>query len=197
MPPLTTRSSGGPDAEPPDPAGRWTSVRIQERCRHGRSVRIGSRMTGLNPIPAIVIYWNTAHLGETTRHRKHAGLTVEPEILAHISLPGRAHIPFTGECRWPKRVSGLSVRFCPLPESTRGSRRKQGQRAVLHPRRTTRLSRVVPMPPAARVIAQSSKATKPFVNQMGARSNRPSSLPIHPTNRQAKVHGSIGGQETR
>ena len=39
--------------------------------------------------------WNSAHLGEAARQRQHAGLTVEPEILAHILL--------TSEYRWPKR----------------------------------------------------------------------------------------------
>ena len=60
-------------------------------------------MAGLNLLAAVVIHWNTAHLGETARQRKHAGLTVEPEILAHISPLGWAHILFTGEYRWPKR----------------------------------------------------------------------------------------------
>ena len=45
-------------------------------------------MAGLNLLAAIVIYWNTAHLGEAVRPRKHAGLTVEPELLAHILLTG-------------------------------------------------------------------------------------------------------------
>ena len=61
------------------------------------------RMAGLNLLAAIVIYWNTAHLGEAVRQRKHAGLTVEPELLAHISPLGWAHILLTGEYRWPKR----------------------------------------------------------------------------------------------
>ena len=58
---------------------------------------------GLNLLAAIVIYWNTAHLGEAVRQRKHAGLIVEPELLAHISPLGWAHILLTGEYRWPKR----------------------------------------------------------------------------------------------
>ena len=57
------------------------------------------RMAGLNLLAAIVIYWNTAHLGEAVRQRKHAGLTVEPELLAHISPLGWAHILLTGEYR--------------------------------------------------------------------------------------------------
>ena len=54
-------------------------------------------------LAAIVIYWNTAHIGEAVRQRKNAGLTVEPELLAHMSPLGWAHILLTGEYRWPKR----------------------------------------------------------------------------------------------
>ena len=50
------------------------------------------RMAGINLLAAIVIYWNTAYPGEAVRQRKHAGLTVEPELLAHISPHGWAHI---------------------------------------------------------------------------------------------------------
>ena len=53
------------------------------------------------------------HLGEAVRQRKHAGLTLEPERLAHISRLGWAHILLTGEYRWPSANSSLSVRFCP------------------------------------------------------------------------------------
>ena len=59
-------------------------------------------MAGLNLLAAIVIYWNIAHLGAAVRPRKYAGLTVEPEILPHISPLGWAHILLTGEYRWPK-----------------------------------------------------------------------------------------------
>ena len=56
-------------------------------------------MAGLNLLAAIVIYCNTAHLGEAVRQRKHSGLTVEPKLLAQISPPGWAHILLTGEYR--------------------------------------------------------------------------------------------------
>ena len=85
-------------------------VRRGEHNRLGFALRIGrqyeirdrlsegqqSCMAGLNLLAAIVIHWNTVHLGEAAIRRKHAGLTVEPEILAHILL--------TGEYRWPKRL---------------------------------------------------------------------------------------------
>ena len=45
-------------------------------------------MSGLNLLAASVNYWNITDLGEVVRQRKHAGLTVEPELLAHISPLG-------------------------------------------------------------------------------------------------------------
>ncbi len=60
-------------------------------------------MAGLNLLVAIVIYRNTAHLGEAVRQRRLVGLTVDPELLAHISPLGWGHILLAGEYRWPKR----------------------------------------------------------------------------------------------
>ena len=60
-------------------------------------------MAVLNLLTLIVNYWNTAHPGEAVSQRKHAGLTVEPELLAHISPLGWAHILLSGEYRWPNR----------------------------------------------------------------------------------------------
>ena len=57
------------------------------------------RMAGLNLLAAIVIYWNTARLGEAVRQRRLAGLTVEHELLGHISSLGWGHILLTGEYR--------------------------------------------------------------------------------------------------
>ena len=56
-------------------------------------------MAGFNLIAAIVIYRNTVHLGEALRRRKPASLTVEPELLAHISPLGWTHTPLTDERR--------------------------------------------------------------------------------------------------
>ena len=64
---------------------------IRDRSSEGQHCR----MAGLNLLAAIVIYWNTAHIGEAVRQRKHVGLTVKPELLARLLL--------TGEYRWPKR----------------------------------------------------------------------------------------------
>ncbi len=76
-------------------------------------------MAGLNLLAAIVTCRNTAHLDEAVRQPKHAGMTIEPDLLAHISPLGWAHILFTNEYRWQNADSNLSVRFCRLPESTR------------------------------------------------------------------------------
>lgn len=57
-------------------------------------------MAGLNLLAAIVIYWNTLHLGQAVAKRQKAGLDTPPELLAHISPLGWAHMLLTGE--WPK-----------------------------------------------------------------------------------------------
>ena len=71
---------------------------IRDRSSEGQHYR----MAGLNLLAAIVIYWNTVLLGEAVRQRKRAELPVKPELLAHISPLGWAHILLTGEYRWPK-----------------------------------------------------------------------------------------------
>jgi len=84
---------------------------LKNALRIGRQGEIRDRssqgqhycMAKLNLFAAIVICWNTAHLSQAVRQRQHAGLTVEPELLAHISPLGWAHILLAGEYRWPKR----------------------------------------------------------------------------------------------
>ena len=61
------------------------------------------RMAGLNLLAAIIIYWNTKHLGQAVTRRKREGLDSPAHLLAHISPLGWAHILLTGEYRWPKR----------------------------------------------------------------------------------------------
>jgi TnpA family transposase len=60
-------------------------------------------MAGLNLLAAIIIYWNTKHLGKAVVGRGRAGLDCSPEILAHIPPLGWAHLLLTGEYRWPKK----------------------------------------------------------------------------------------------
>ncbi len=69
---------------------------IRDRTSEGQHYR----MAGLNLLAAIVIYWNTARLGEAVAQRQKEGLPVPPELLAHTSPLGWAHILLTGEYKW-------------------------------------------------------------------------------------------------
>ena len=73
---------------------------IRDRTAEGQHFR----MAGLNLLAAIIIYWNTKHLGQAVTGRSRAGLDCSPGLLAHISPLGWAHILLTGEYRWPKRA---------------------------------------------------------------------------------------------
>lgn len=68
---------------------------IRDRTSEGQHFR----MAGLNLLAAIVIYWNTKHLGLAVANRRREGLDVSPNLLAHISPLGWAHILLTGEYR--------------------------------------------------------------------------------------------------
>jgi TnpA family transposase len=72
---------------------------IRDRTSEGQHYR----MAGLNLLAAIVIYWNTKHLGHAVTTRMSAGLDCSPQLLAHISPLGWAHILLTGEYRWKNR----------------------------------------------------------------------------------------------
>lgn len=70
---------------------------IRDRTAEGQHYRIA----GLNLLAAIIIYWNTVYLGHAVAERRNEGLDVPPELLAHISPLGWAHILLTGEYLWP------------------------------------------------------------------------------------------------
>jgi len=72
---------------------------IRDRTVEGQHYR----MAGLNLLAAIIIYWNTKHLGHAVATRNHAGLDCSPALLSHISPLGWAHILLTGEYRWKNR----------------------------------------------------------------------------------------------
>ena len=76
---------------------------IRDRTTEGQHFRIA----GLNLLAAIVIYWNTLHLGHAVAQRQSDGLSVPSELLAHISPLGWAHILLTGEYRWPGTVADM------------------------------------------------------------------------------------------
>ena len=72
---------------------------IRDRTAEGQHYR----MAGLNLLAAIIIYWNTKHLGHAVAARKHDSFDCSPELLSHISPLGWAHILLTGEYRWKNR----------------------------------------------------------------------------------------------
>lgn len=58
------------------------------------------RMMSLNLLAAIIIYWNTKHLGNIIHDMKQQGVTIPPEKLAHLSPLGWEHIILTGFYKW-------------------------------------------------------------------------------------------------
>ena len=61
---------------------------------------IPGSMAGPNLLAAIIIYWNTKHLGQAVVALKCDGLDGPEELLGHISPLGWAHILLTGEYKW-------------------------------------------------------------------------------------------------
>jgi len=72
---------------------------VRDRTAEGRHFR----MAGLNLLAAIVIYWNTARMGEVVETCRAEGVDLPEEHLAHLSPLGWAHIQLTGEYRWKER----------------------------------------------------------------------------------------------
>lgn len=69
---------------------------IRDRTTEGQHYRIA----GLNLLTAIIVFWNTRELAKSAAARKQEGLDCPPNLLAHISPLGWAHIVLTGEYRW-------------------------------------------------------------------------------------------------
>lgn len=72
---------------------------IRDRTSEGQHYR----MAGLNLLAAVIVYWNTKHLGHAVAARKGASLDCSSDLLTHISPLGWAHILLTGEYRWKTR----------------------------------------------------------------------------------------------
>ena len=66
---------------------------IRDRTVEGQHYRVAA----LNLLAAIIIYWNTKHLGHAVESRRRAVLNCSSDMLAHISPLGWAHILLTGE----------------------------------------------------------------------------------------------------
>ena len=60
------------------------------------------RMMHLNLLAAIIIYWNTKHLGNIINDMKQQGINVPSEKPAHLSPLGWEHIILTGFYKWGK-----------------------------------------------------------------------------------------------
>ena len=58
------------------------------------------RMMHLNLLAAIIIYWNTKHLGRIIHNMKQQGQHMPPNQLAHLSPLGWEHIILTGFYEW-------------------------------------------------------------------------------------------------
>ena len=72
---------------------------IRDRTSEGQRHRIA----GLNLLAAVIIYWNTKHLGNIIAKRRKQGIHDPDDMLSHVSPLGWAHILLTGEYRWPKK----------------------------------------------------------------------------------------------
>lgn len=72
---------------------------IRGRTSGGQHYRIAA----LHLLTAIIIHWNTIHIGHAVAERQKEELVVSSELLAHISPLGWTHILLTGEYLWPKR----------------------------------------------------------------------------------------------
>lgn len=71
---------------------------IRDRTNEGQHYRIAD----LNLLTAIIVYWNTLHLGYAVEARRREGLDTPDHLLAHVSPLGWAHILLTGEYLWAK-----------------------------------------------------------------------------------------------
>lgn len=58
------------------------------------------RLMQLNLLAAIIIYWNTKHIGRVIYDMKQRGIIITHEQLAHLSPLGWEHIILTGLYKW-------------------------------------------------------------------------------------------------
>ncbi len=98
---MQRRAQIGLNKERPTMRSKMRSVsggrEIRDRTTEGQHYRIA----GLNLLTAVIIYWNTVHLGHAVTERRNEGLDV-PLNFFPISPLGWAHILLTGEYLWPK-----------------------------------------------------------------------------------------------
>ena len=58
------------------------------------------RMSSLNLLAAIIIYWNTKRIGNVVKMKKLQGNPVDEDLLKHVSPLGWEHIILSGEYKW-------------------------------------------------------------------------------------------------
>lgn len=91
---------------------------IRDRTTEGQHFRIA----GLNLHAAIIIYWNTDHLGHAGAWRRRSGFSKPEDLLAHIypldGLMSFSQVNTDGANWSPKNLDVLS---CTHPEQTRSS----------------------------------------------------------------------------
>ena len=86
---------------------------VRDRTTEGQHYRIA----GLNLLTAIIVYWNTLHLGHAVEARRREGLDTPDHLLA-MSLRPVGHTSCSPANTAGPRTPTLRVSFRPQPEST-------------------------------------------------------------------------------
>ncbi len=73
-----------------------------------------SRASGLNPVVAAIVLWQTTYLERAVAALTAHGLTVDDTLLPHLSPLGWEHINLTGDDLWRQSKQVERGRFRPL-----------------------------------------------------------------------------------
>ncbi|MHB8599895.1 MAG: Tn3 family transposase [Ktedonobacteraceae bacterium] len=77
------------------------------------------RASALNLVVAAIILWNTVYLAEAIELLKQQGVTVNEELLQHLSPLGWEHINLTGDYLWNMKQTPASGQLRPLRLKTK------------------------------------------------------------------------------
>lgn len=77
------------------------------------------RASALNLVVAAIILWNTVYLAEAVELLKQQGMTVNEELLRHLSPLGWEHITLTGDYLWNMKQTPVSGQLRPLRLKTK------------------------------------------------------------------------------
>ena len=83
--------------------------RIADRTHEAQQFRA----SGLNPIIAAIVYWNSTYIADAVAHLRANGEIVADELLAHTLPVGWGHIAFSGDFLWD-RAAAMAPRRRPL-----------------------------------------------------------------------------------